>query len=166
MSSYSKLIVFIAVLIIVSLAIVTIDSSMDNINKSMPEISDGIVQGDKDYNESVNLLNNKHYDDSMKKAESAGDNYNDSLKKLIDVRDKFHDDLKDIHRDYLDTTIEELQLKLDAVDELKESISYLKMYYNYTGSTHASEANDIIYDAIKYQNERNQIVKDNPKLFN
>lgn len=166
MSSYTKLIIFIAVLILISLAILTIDSSMDNINKTMPEISDSIVQADKDYNESVDLLNNKNYDESMVKAESAGDNYNNSLKKLSEIRDKFKKDLNEVHKDYIDTTIMELQLKLNAVDELKESIYYLRNYYNYTGSSHASQANDIIYDAVKYQNERNSIVQDNPGLFN
>lgn len=166
MSSYTKLIIFIAVLIVISLAIVTMDSSMDNINKAMPEISDGIVQGDMDYNESVRLVNYKSYDESMAKAESAGDNYNNSLNKLLDIREKFDKDLNNVHKDYIDTTINELELKLKAVDELKESIGYFETYYNYTGSTHASEANDIIYDALKYQNERNQIVQDNPKLFN
>lgn len=166
MSSYTKLIIFIAVLILISLAILTIDSSMDNINKTMPEISDSIVQADKDYNESVDLLNNKNYDESMVKAESAGDNYNNSLKKLSEIRDKFKKDLNEVHKDYIDTTIMELQLKLNAVDELKESIYYLRNYYNYTGSSHASQANDIIYDAVNYQNERNAIVQDNPGLFN
>lgn len=166
MSSYTKLIIFIAVLILISLAILTIDSSMDNINKTMPEISDSIVQADKDYNESVDLLNNKNYDESMVKAESAGDNYNNSLKKLSEIRDKFKKDLNEVHKDYIDTTIMELQLKLNAVDELKESIYYLRNYYNYTGSSHASQANDIIYDAVNYQNERNSIVQDNPGLFN
>ena len=59
MSSYIKLIIFIVVLLLISVAIVFIDSSMDNINQSMPEISKGIVQGDEDYNESVELLNSR-----------------------------------------------------------------------------------------------------------
>lgn len=139
---------------------------MDNINKAMPEISDCIVNGDKDYNESVELVNNKNYKESMAKAVSAGDNYNNSLKKLNEIRDKFDKDLNDVHKDYIDTTINELELKLKAVDELKLSIEYFESYYNYTGTTHASQANDIIYDALKYQNDRDQIVQDNPKLFN
>ena len=165
MSSYIKLIIFIVVLLLISAAIVFIDSSVENMNHSMPEISDGIVQGDKDYNESVELLNERSFDESSQKAESAGDNYNNSLKKLKEIRDKYNKDLNNVHKEYIDTTIDELNLKLKAVDELNEAIYYLRMYYNYTGSTHGTEANELMQDAIKYQYERNEIVQENPKLF-
>ena len=166
MSSYIKLIIFIVVLLIISASIVFIDSSMDNINQSMPSISEGIVQGDKDYNESVELLNSRYFNDANDKAVSAGDNYNNSLKKLKDIKDKFGKDLNEVHKDYIDTTINELELKLKAVDELKESIYYLQNYYNYTGSTHGTQANELMYDAVEYQNQRNGIVQENPDLFN
>ncbi len=166
MSSYIKLIIFIVVLLIISASVVFIDSSMDNINRSMPSISDSIVQGDKDYNDSVELLNGRYFNDANDKAISAGDNYNDSLKKLNDIKDKFDKDLNEVHKEYIDATINELELKLQAVDELKESIYYLQNYYNYTGSTHGTQANELMYDAVEYQNQRNGIVQENPDLFN
>ena len=166
MSSYIKLIIFIVVLLIISASIVFIDSSMDNINRSMPSISDSIVHGDKDYNESVELLNSRYFNDANDKAVSAGDNYNNSLKNLKDIKDKFGKDLNDVHKEYIDTTINELELKLKAVDELKESIYYLQNYYNYTGSTHGTQANELMHDALQYQNQRNGMVQDNPDLFN
>ena len=165
MSSYIKLIIFVVVLLLISVAIVFIDSSLDNINESMPAISDGIVQGDKDYNESVELLNNRDFAQASEKAKSAGDNYNSSLEKLENIREKYDKDLNAVHKDYIDTTINELKLKLKAVDELKEAIYYLQSYYNYTGSTHGMEANDLMYSSLKYQNERNEILQENPGLF-
>lgn len=166
MSSYIKLIIFIVVLLFISVSVVYLDSSIDNINESMPKISDSIVQGDKDYNESVELLNTRYFDQSREKAISAGDNYNDSLHSLQDIRDKYEKDLNEVHKDYIDTTINELELKLKAVDNLKESIYYLEMYENYTGSAYGSDANEIMYDALNYQNERNEIVQNNSELFN
>ena len=132
----------------------------------MPEISNGIIQGDKDYNESVELLNSRNYDEADNKAQSAGDNYNNSLHKLEKIQKKYDKDLTEVHKEYLDTTINELKVKLKAVDELKESIYYLGMYYNYTGSTHGSEANDLMVNAVNYQNKRVNIVQENPELFN
>lgn len=166
MSSYIKLIIFIVVLLLISVSIVYIDSSMDNINKSMPGISDSIVKGDKDYNESVELLNTRYFDQSREKAISAGDNYNNSLHSLQDIRDKYEKDLKEVHKDYIDTTINELELKLKAVDNLKDAIYYLEMYENYTGSAYGTDANEIMYDALNYQHQRNEIVQNNSKLFN
>jgi hypothetical protein len=142
-----------------------IDSSMDDINKSMPEISDGIANGDKDYNESVDLVNNKYFIDGMSKAESAGDNYNKSLEKLLKIEDNFDDNINDVHKRYIRAAINEVRLKIKAVDELKISIEYLQEYSNYTGTIHGSEANDYIYESLTYQNERNAILEENPNLF-
>lgn len=138
---------------------------MEDINKSMPKISDRIVQGDADYNESVKLLNERSFYESGQKADDARDNYNKSLNKLSKILDKYGKDLNEVHKEYLDTTINELELKLKAIDNLKEAIYYLENYYNYTGSNYGSDANDLMDDAVKYQNERNDIVRENPKLF-
>lgn len=165
MSSYSKLIIFILALLIISAAVVLIESSVDNINKTMPEISDSIVKGDSDYNEAVTLVNEKSFYDGMDKAESAGNNYNDSLKKVKDIKSKFSSDLNDVQNKYFDTVISELNLKLQAVDTFKEAIDCFEVNSNYTGSTYASEANELMYEAIEYQNERDTIVIDNPNLF-
>ena len=165
MSSYVKLIIFVVVLLIISAGVVLIQSSMDNINESMPAISDGIVQGDRDYNESVRLLNNRDFVLSREMADSAEENYNGSLEKLESIRDKYGKDLNDVHKDYIDATINELKLKLKAVTELKESIYYLGSYYNYTGSNYGMQANGYMQDSLKYQNERNQIFQENPELF-
>ncbi len=165
MSSYSKLIIFVAVLLVISAAIVLIDSSVDSINKTMPDISSSIVEGDADYNEAVQLVNDKYYSNSMDKAISAGNNFNDSLNKLKDIKNEYSSDINDVQNEYIDTVIKELELKIQAVDKLKESIECFEVYSNYTGTNYASEANDLIYEATKYQDQRDTIVKENPDLF-
>lgn len=165
MSSYIKLIIFILVLILVSAAIVFIDSSIDNMNEIMPEISDGIVNGDNDYNEAVDLLNNKNFKESMDKAESAGSNYNESLSKLYILKDNFTSEVNDVHEEYVEDAILELELKLQAVDNLKESINYLGTGYNYTGSNYGFEANDLMNQSLQYRDARESLVEDNPNLF-
>ena len=162
---YVKLIIFIVVLLAISAAIITMDSSMETINKSMPEISEGIVQGDIDYNDSVDSLNDRNFFEASQKAQSADENFNKSLEQLLKIRYKYENDLNDVHKEYIDKTISELELKLKACEKLNQSIYYLQSYYNYTGSNYGIEANDLMIDAVKYQNERNEIVKDNPELF-
>lgn len=164
-SKYSKLIIFILVLVLISAAIVLIDSSVDNINKSMPEISDAIVKGDSDYNEAVNLVNDKYFQDSMDKAISAENNYNSSLNKLLDIQDEYSSDVNEVQKEYISTVIQELELKIQAVGKLKDSIECFEVESNYTGTNYASEANDLIYEATQYQNERDAMVLENPKLF-
>lgn len=141
------------------------DSSVDNMNKLMPQISDGIVNGDKDYNDAVNLVNNKSYTDSMNKAISAGNNYNNSLKKLHILKNNFTSDINQVHKDYINDAILELELKLKAVDKLKESIECFEVNYNYTGSEYGFEANDYMNQSMSYKNQMDSLVSENPKLF-
>ena len=58
-----------------------------------------------------------------------------------------------------------LQIGIRTVDELKEAIGYFEIYSNYTGTTHASEANDLMYESLTFQKERNSIVSENSNLF-
>ncbi len=165
MSSYSKLIIFIVVLLAISAAVLFMDSSTDNMNVAMPDISESIVDGDDEYNEAVDLVNNKNFYQSKQKAESAGDNYNQSLIKLHKVQSNFSSDIHGVHKDYINTVIKEVELKLKAVDLLKEAIDCFEVNSNYTGSNYGFEANDAMDQAVEYQNKRNSIVEDNPKLF-
>ena len=73
--------------------------------------------------------------------------------------------MNEVHKNYLNAAINELEVKLKAVEELNEAIYYLEMHYNYTGSTHGSEANDLMINAVNYQNKRVNIVQENPELF-
>ena len=165
MFSYIKLIIFILVLLSISGAILFIDSSMDNINKTMPDISNSIVDGDNDYNEAVKLVNDKYFDESLNKAKSAGDNFNESLNKLKNIRDKFSSDINDVQKEYIDTVVQELELKIDAVDNLINAIECFKVYSNSTGTSYASQANELMYEATMYQHERDEIVNNNTELF-
>ena len=131
----------------------------------MPEISDGIVKGDNAYNEAVTLLNDKNYKESMNKAVSAENNYNKSLSKLHILKDKFTSDVNSVHKEYVNDTISELELKLLAVDKLKQAIDYLEAQYNYTGSNYGLEANDYMDQAVQYRDARDSLVKNNPNLF-
>ena len=148
-----------------SAAIVFIDSSTDNMNEAMPDINDGIVTGDSEYNEAVMLVNNKNFYESMEKAESAGNNYNKSMIKLREMQGNFSSDVNKVHQDYINTLVNEVEYKLKAVDLLKEAIECFEVNSNYTGSNYGFEANDAMNQAVEYQNQRDSIVSDNQNLF-
>ena len=66
MSDYKRALVFIFLLVIIAIAIVYVGFSMNSLDNSMAEISDNISNGDKEYNDAVNLINNKNI--SLKEA--------------------------------------------------------------------------------------------------
>lgn len=149
----------------ISAAILFIESSTDNMNKVMPDINEGIVTGDSDYNDAVDLVNNKSFYEAMVKAESAGNKYNKSLSILLELQSNFTSDVNGVHQEYITTLINELEYKLKAVDLLKDAIECFEVNSNYTGSNYGFEANDAMNQAVAFQNQRDEIVKANPKLF-
>ena len=134
-------------------------------NELMPSISEGIVKGDNAYNDAVDLVNDKNFEESMNKAISAGNYYNDSLSKLRTIQNNLTSDVNQVHKDYINYTISELELKLLAVDKLKDAIDCFKINHNYTGSGYADEANEYMNSSLEYRDARDSLVSKNPKLF-
>ncbi|WP_407378641.1 hypothetical protein [Methanobrevibacter sp.] len=131
----------------------------------MPDISESITAGDSDYNEAVDLLNDKNYDESRNKAISASNNFNKSFSQLSSIKDNFTSGDDEVYKSYVNTLLEELKLKMNATDYLLESIDYYRNYENSTGNSYSYEANELMNDALEFQKVRNDLVKDNPNLF-
>ena len=165
MSDYTKVIVFILVLIIFSATVIYIYNSESSVNAVMPDISSNIVAGDSDYNAAVDLLNDKNYGEARNKAISAQNNFNHSISLILDIRDNFTDDTNDIHKNYINTVLSELELKLNATDYLLKAIDCYENYQNSTGNEYSQIANDLMNQALEFQNVRNDLVTDNPNLF-
>ena len=87
------------------------------------------------------------------------------INKLKNIRDKFSSDINDVQKEYIDTVVQELELKIDAVDNLINAIECFKVYSNSTGTSYASQANELMYEATMYQHERDEIVNNNTELF-
>ena len=165
MSDYTKVIVFILVLIIFSATVIYLYNSESSMNAVMPDISSNIVAGDSDYNEAVNLLNDKNYGEARNKAISAQNNFNHSMSQILDIKDNFTDDINDVHRNYINAILSELELKLNATEYLLKAIDSYERYENATGNEYAQQANYYMNEALEFQKVRNDLVKDNPNLF-
>jgi len=164
-SNYSKVIIFIVILIVFSGAVIYLYNTESSMNEAMPDISSSIVAGDSDYNSAVDLLNDKSYNEARNKAISAENNFNQSRIQLLDIKDNFTSDTNDVHKNYINTVIKELELKINATENLLESIDYYKNYQNSTGNDYSSRANELMNEALDFQNVRNNLVRENPNLF-
>ena len=131
----------------------------------MPDISSSIVTGDSDYNSAVDLLNNKNYSEANNKAISAKNNFNQSMIQLSDIKDNFTSDTDDVHKNYINTVLNELELKINATDYLLEAIDNFKDSKNSTGNDYSNQANELMKEALEFQNVRNNLVRENPDLF-
>lgn len=157
------------ILIFVLLAVIAvsgcIDSSVDNINKVMPDVSNDIVNGDNHYNDAVNLVNSKNYDDALDKANSAKNEFEDSIKKLDEAKKNFDGINDEVIINYINTVSDEVGLKNNATNYLILSINSYKTGDNETGNSYALQANSLMDRAIEFQDVRVKLVEDNPDLF-
>lgn len=165
MSKYTNVIIFIFILIVFSAAVIYLYNSESSVNAVMPDISDSIASGDSDYNQAVDLLNSKNYDEANNKAISAKNNFNQSIIMLESIKDNLTSANNDVHKNYVNAILSELELKIDATDNLLEAIACYKNYQNGTGNSYSYEANELMNEALDFQNVRNDLVKDNPDLF-
>lgn len=165
MSDYSKVIIFIIILIVFSGAVIYLFNSESSMNQSMPDISSSVVSGDSDYNSAVDLLNNKNYGESKNKAISAKNNFNRSMIQLLDIKNNFTSDTNDVHKNYINAVLNELELKINATDHLLEAIDNYKNHKNSTGNDYSNQANELMHESLEFQNVRNNLVKENPNLF-
>ena len=111
-----------------------------------------------------NRRNNKNYDDALEKALYASDNFNKSSRDLLVIQNS-SDNFKEVHKEYIVTIIDEVELKQDAASNLVHAIYYFKNNDNSTGSSYGNKANSLMDEAIQYQDARNKLVNDNPNLF-
>ena len=65
----------------------------------------------------------------------------------------------------IDTVISEVEMKLQAVTLLEQAIECFEVQSNYTGTNYGYQANDVMYQALEYQNIRDSIVHNNSDLF-
>ena len=165
MSKYTNVIIFIFILIVFSAAVIYLYNSESSVNAVMPEISDSIVAGDSDYNQAVDLLNDKNYNEAKNKAISAENNFNQSIIRLESIKDNLTSDNNDVHKNYVNALLSELELKMSAAENLLEAIDYYGNYQNGTGNSYSYQANELMNEALDFQNVRNDLVKDNPDLF-
>lgn len=165
MSQYSKVIIFIVILIVFSGAVIYLHNTESSMNQSMPDISSSIVAGDSDYNSAVDLLNGKNYNEAKNKVISAKNNFNQSMIQLLSIKNNITSDTNDVHKNYINTVIKELELKINATKYLLESIDYYEKNQNSSGNEHSSHANQLMRESIDFQNVRNNLVKENPNLF-
>lgn len=165
MSNYSKVIIFIVILIVFAGAVIYLHGSESSMNSLMPDVSSSINDADSDYNSAVDLLNNKNYSEAKNRAISAENNYNQSISLLSGIKDNFTSDTNDVHKNYINTVLKELELKSNATHYLIISIDYYKNHQNSTGNEYSSQANDYMNNALEFQNTRNKLVKDNPNHF-
>ncbi|RBQ22737.1 hypothetical protein ALNOE001_15780 [Candidatus Methanobinarius endosymbioticus] len=159
----------IIIVIIVLLATVAVSgcikSPIDNINDIIPRLSHSIESGDANFNEAVKYSNQKKYDIAEEKIQTASGNFLDAKNKKLEIN-KYDNGINDtVYLHYLDLLEEELNLKENAIFNMKLAIQEFKKGNKSTGNSYITKTNTLISEGITVQNQRDDLVKNYPSKF-
>jgi len=160
-----KIIIIIAVLLATVSVSGCIKTPMDNINDIIPGLTQSIENGDSNYNEAVKYSNNRNYNTAEEKIQIASTNFLAGQNKILDIK-KYRNDINEtLYIQYLDLVEEELKLKQNATANLQLGIQAFKKGNKSLGNEYVTTANSIMRKAVSIQNQRENLVKNNPSKF-
>ncbi|KZX10567.1 hypothetical protein [Methanobrevibacter curvatus] len=142
-----------------------ISLSSITMNNLLPDLSNNIIEGDKSFNNAVELTNSKNYelaDEEISTAVSYFINAQNTLKSLNKEVKNSNDST---YKKYIEIIQEEVNLKKESADSLETAIKFYIAKDNKEGNTYVKNANNLMNKAIKLQKERELIVKNNLSKF-
>ena len=159
----------IIIIIIVLLATVSIsgciNSPIDNINNIVPSLTESIENGGSNFNEAVQYSNKRDYVNAEEKIQVASTSFLDGQNKILDIK-RYYDDINDtVYLQYINLIEEELNLKQNATAYMQLAIQAFRNDNKVTANGYVTKANNMMREAIVIQNQRENLVKNNPNKF-
>ncbi|WP_295722383.1 hypothetical protein [uncultured Methanobrevibacter sp.] len=154
-----------SIILIGVLAFGFITTTMNGVNQSIKDLNKEIIDGDESYNKAVIDLNNENYDSAANELTNSVQ----SFQRARDILNRLdHDDFRlnnQIYATYLNLTSQELEYKQNASTLLLNATIALKGGYVSSGNDYIYKAGYAMSDALNYQYQRANLVKDNPEKF-
>jgi len=142
-----------------------IKGPMDNINDIIPKLTENIRNGNLNFNEAVNYTNNKNYVIADEKAQTALNYFTEAQNNLLEIKNYYSDINDTTYIKYIDLLREEVHLKENATSQLQIAIQNYKNGNDGTGNSYVAAANNVMKQGVVIQNQREQLVLDNPDKF-
>jgi hypothetical protein len=158
---------------VIILALVTIvvflsgcvGSETSNIDQLATKINENIKNGDVYYNQAATSVNKFLYDNALSQCNSAASQFDlaksSSQEALIYARTT----QDQIYIDYLQLTINEVDAKINATNELQLAIPLYQVNDTRSGNTHAALANTYMKRSLEYEAKKQALVNQNPDKF-
>lgn len=159
-------IVIVGILIAVVLVSGCINSEIGNLNKIINDLNKDIVNGDANYNKAINSLNSKDYVNAESSIFNASTSYTNAFNKVSESIKDAEGLNNTLYLNYLNIVKEEIQLKLNATNQLQLAVQSYKSGEADSGNTYSDKAIIAMTQAIIKQKERSKIAKNNPDKFN
>lgn len=159
------------VIIIFALVLVTVSLSgclgtqVSQIDQLTDTINDHISTGDNYFNQAATSTNKYQYEAAQSQADNASSQFSDARTSTQEAL-IYAKNLQDqVYVTYLQITLQELDAKINATNQLKVAIPLFARNDTKTANTHVDNANQFMDASQSYQKQREEIVQQNPAKF-
>ena len=160
----SKLVIVILIISIVALS-GCIQSDVGKINDLSSKINQNLKNGDNYYNKAANDINIYSLDSAATNCDNALSEFKQA-KSSADQGLQYAENTNDsVFINYMKYSIAEIELRINATQELKEAVPLLELKNNTTGNLHVTLANQLMEQSLEYKNKKDNLVKNNPAKF-
>jgi hypothetical protein len=142
-----------------------IQSEASKIDELTTSINSHLKNGDVYYNNAGTDTNKFFYDMALKNCDNASSEFNQARSFTTQGLTYAKDSNDTVYVNYMQTVLNEIDAKINATNELKSAIPYLMDNDTVNANNHVSNANEFMDKAITYNDQREQIVKQNPTKF-
>ena len=158
------IIIFVLVILTVSLS-GCLGTQIAQIDQLTESINDHIKSGNDYFNQAATSTNKYQYSSARSQAENASSEFNQarttSQEALI-----YSKNLQDqVYISYFQITLQELDAKINATNQLIVAIPLFARNDTRTGNTHVDSANQFMKQSLEYQKQREELVQQNPTKF-
>lgn len=142
-----------------------LNTQVAQIDQLSETINDHLNRGDSYFNQAATSTNKYQYDSALEQANNATAQF-DLAKTSAQEALIYSKNLQDtVYITYMQITLQELDAKLNATNELKVSIPLFMKNDTRTANTHVDQANQYMTSSQAYQKQRDDLVQQNPTKF-
>jgi hypothetical protein len=142
-----------------------IQSDASKIDELSTSINSHLKNGDVYYNNAGTDTNKFFYDMALKNCDNASSEFNQARSFATQGLTYAKDSNDTVYVNYMQSVLNEIDAKINATNELKSAIPYLMDNDTSNANDHVGNANQFMDKAITYNDQREQIVKQNPTKF-
>lgn len=157
---------FILVVIILTIFLSgCITSDVGKMNDMAISINNHLKKGDNYYNLSATNTNKQQYSQALSECNNASYEYGLAQTTAKEAYNIAKNSQIPTYIDYMQNVIFELEAKLNATAELKNTINFLQNNQTSQANNSMDLANSFMEKAMEYQKNREEIVNQNPSKF-
>jgi hypothetical protein len=160
----NKIIILGLVIIVVFLS-GCIQSDTSKIDALSTSINTHLKNGDSDYNTAGIDTNKFLYYAALAQCDNASSEYNQARSLASQGLTNAQNSNDTVYITYMQSVLNEIDAKINATNELKTTIPYLQDNDTINANIHSSNANGYMDEATTFNNQRENIVKQNPTKF-